>query len=98
MAADRSNTAEQHDRGLAVAWQREDLCRADGRSDRVVGPRYPGLLRPRSAGRVESVVALRPTEWTGGMSWARAFTTTAIARERDAPLGAERSSPLRLDG
>ena len=43
MAADRANAAEQHDRGLAVAWQRQSDLSPSDRAYLIAfaGPRYP---------------------------------------------------------
>jgi DNA-binding SARP family transcriptional activator/TolB-like protein len=43
MAADRANAAEQHDRGLAIAWQRQTELSPSDRAYLIAfaGPRYP---------------------------------------------------------
>ena len=43
MAADRANVAEQHDRGLTVAWQRQSKLSPSDRAYLIAfaGPRYP---------------------------------------------------------
>lgn len=68
MSADRANAAEQHDRGLAIAWARQDeLSPADRAYLRAfAGPRYP---EPSSAaeaiGAWERVVQVAPDRAEG---------------------------------
>jgi DNA-binding SARP family transcriptional activator/TolB-like protein len=68
IAADRANVAEQHDRGLAVAWAKQDELSPSDRAylRAFAGPRYP---EPSSAAEAldawEHVVSIAPDRAEG---------------------------------
>ncbi|HEY4132638.1 MAG TPA: BTAD domain-containing putative transcriptional regulator, partial [Gemmatimonadaceae bacterium] len=76
MSADRVNAAEQHDRGLAIAWAKQDqLPEADRAYLRAfAGPRYPS---PSSAGDAlaawERVVRVAPDRAEGWYELGESF-------------------------
>jgi DNA-binding SARP family transcriptional activator/TolB-like protein len=103
MAADRANTAEQHDRGLALAWARqEDLPAADRAYLRAfAGPRYPD---PSSAAEAlaawERVVRVAPDRAEGWHELGESFYYDAeMLGMHDGPARADSAfrHALRLD-
>ncbi|MDB4877728.1 MAG: transcriptional activator protein [Gemmatimonadetes bacterium] len=103
MAADRANAAEQHDRGLALAWARQaDLPPADRAYLRAfAGPRYP---EPSSAAEAlaawERVVRVAPDRAEGWHELGESFYYDAeVLGMHDGPVRAEDSfrHALQLD-
>ena len=103
MAADRANTAEQHDRGLAVAWQRQSDLSPSDRAYLIAfaGPRYP---EPSPAAEAlaawESVVRVAPDRVDGWHELGESFYYDGdLLGMRDAPARAADAfrHALRLD-
>jgi DNA-binding SARP family transcriptional activator/TolB-like protein len=93
MSADRANAAEQHDRGLAIAWAKQDeLSPADRAFLRAfAGPRYP---EPSSAADAlaawERVVHVAPDRAEGWHELGESFYYDAeMLGMRDGPARAE---------
>ncbi len=76
VSADRANSAEQHDRGLALAWARRDELSPTDRAYLIAfaGPRYP---QPSSAGETQKawqeVVQIAPDRADGWYELGESF-------------------------
>jgi hypothetical protein len=92
MAADRANAAQQHERGLAVAWQRQGDLSPSDRAYLIAfaGPRYP---EPSPAAQAlaawESVVRVAPDRVDGWHELGESFYYDGdLLGMRDAPARA----------
>jgi len=76
-------------RRVAAAWQRQAICSPrPGYLIAFAGPRYPSLSRREALAAWIVFVRVAPTEWTGGLSWARLYYDGDLRGMRDAPARA----------